>query len=111
MALTSLDFSYCSQVTNVGLAELRKMPLEVLYLEACHRVTDEGVRSLVEGKQLKTLNLVGCWGLTEGILPDLASLPLVKLSLSQKTFSDAGLEVLRRAVPTIKELYLRSGFY
>lgn len=96
------------EVTDAGLAELREAPLEDIDLSYCERVSDEGVCALISGKPLTKLVLYGCGKVTEGILPTLLGLPLVKLSLTEGQFSETGLALLKDAFPSI-DLYVEEG--
>lgn len=90
MPLKSLDLSF-RNVTDAGLAHLIEAPLQSLYLRGCNRITDGGVQSLIHGKPLTALDLRECLLVSDEILPDLADLPLVKLSLSGESLYDFGL--------------------
>lgn len=102
MPLVGLALTQCSKVTDAGLAELRAAPLKDIHISGSEHITNDGIQALVEGKLVKKLNLTGCVMLNEGILSILMGLALVELFLSCTNISDAGLQELIRAVPTIK---------
>lgn len=111
MPLTSLHLGrYYPDITDGGLAELRAAPLKDLYLVCCDRVTDDGVRSLIEGKSLTRISLSACRRLSSGILPTLIDLPLEKLLVSGfgadggLSSSDAAMDGLFQAIPSLQEL-------
>lgn len=96
-------------ITDAGLAAvLKDAPLTVLNLIDCSGVSNEGVSYLVSGKQITHLNLQNCGLVTAAILPTLRALPLVNLRLSEGVLSEADLEGLLKAVPSIKEVHLAS---
>lgn len=107
MPLTTLNMRGVS-IMDAQLVQLRQAPLQSLNLSS-RLITDDGVRTLVEGMPLATLRLEGCSGVTEGILATLAGLPLVYLYVDGGNFSDAGLGGLIQAVPSIKEVCVTVG--
>jgi len=60
-ALTQLDLSRCSLVTNRGVLVLRRLKtLRVLELQGCTRISDEGLRGLAALSGLTSLNVARC---------------------------------------------------
>lgn len=104
LPLIVLRLNWLFTVTDAGLAAFEEVPLENLSLMGCG-FTDEGIRSLVGMRNLTKLDLRDC-KITEGVLPTLQKLPLVYLRVTQGVFTDAGIEGLRRAVPSLEELVL-----
>lgn len=117
MPLKVLSLDCCScDVTDAGLANLRRVPLENLNLRGGRQFTESGVQSLIIGKPLKSLDLSWCSRITEGISLTLMDLPLVNLfvsgqhpSLSGAGFSLAALDGLILSVPSIKEVLVFSA--
>lgn len=100
----------CHELTDANIAHLRNAPLEDLMLEGCDKVSDEGLASLLEGKQLTKLNLCQCAWITEGVFLALRGLPLVKLELFGENFANADAAVMSLVpeVPSIAEVVLNS---
>ena len=80
-----------ANVTDAGLAYLKCLPLQTLYLSGCKALTDAGLAHL-KCLPLHTLDLSNCSALTDAGLAHLKCLPLYTLILSNcKAVTDAGL--------------------
>lgn len=104
--LTALDLSY-NRFTDGGLGLFNKSPLQDLSLQFCAHLTDKGLSSFLAGKPITSLNLRMAdrdGKVTREILQVLMDLPLVKLVVDDRLFSDVDLEALFQAVPSITEV-------
>jgi len=91
--LTSLDFSRTSTYTDDDwLKAIQNLPLTSLNLEGCFEITNEGLESLSK-MPIIYLNLTGCWNIN-----NLQSLQntLSSLNLSTTYISDSELEPLSK---------------
>jgi hypothetical protein len=75
-----LELGDCTNITGVGLVNLKGMPLTSLNLIRCCNLTDSGLTYL-KGLPLTDLNLQGCNAITDAGLLFLKGLPLKKLDL------------------------------
>jgi hypothetical protein len=64
-----------TQIGDLGLKTLSRIPLETLILNRCHHISDKGVRFITQ-LSLKHLNLVSCEKLTEKSLIHVSKLNL-----------------------------------
>ena len=111
--LTSLELFDCTNVTDMGLKELKhvsklaSLSLEscvgefadrCLYLDlsSCCKITDAGLKDLGHMSDLTSLNLTNCCKITDAGLKDLGHMPnLTSLNLSFcRDITDEGLKVL-----------------
>lgn len=113
--MTSLEVLHISlnrRITDAGLAFLIETPLQQLSLHFCKYLSNDGLCSFLAGKPLTCLDLrmVGVTRhgrkVTDRVLPTLMGLPLVKLVLDDRLLSDASLEALLEAVPSIEEVHV-----
>jgi hypothetical protein len=97
--LEGLDLSFCSRVTDAGLAHLRGLhSLRFLDLRGC-RVTDAGLGHLGGLTSLRHLNLAGCEQVTDAGLTHLRGLTSLRhLELWGCRVTDAGLAHLQGLV-------------
>ena len=94
LRLKELNLSSCD-VTDAGLAHLSALPLQKLDLSYCSKVTDAGLTHL-SALRLRELHLTHCKHITDAGLAHLSTLPLQRLSLTHcKRITDAGLAHLR----------------
>lgn len=88
--LISLDLRACSNVTDGGLYNLKKLPLQHLDL-SCRNITDAGLFHLKK-LPLRHLDLDNCANVTDSGLLHLKLLPLNHLSLFEcRNITDRGL--------------------
>ncbi len=77
--LTSLNLSYCSKITDAGLAHLKGLTkLETLGLAGSTQITDAGLVHLKGLTTLKWLSLLGCDKITDAGLAHLKGLTNLK---------------------------------
>ncbi|KAK3241197.1 hypothetical protein CYMTET_49014 [Cymbomonas tetramitiformis] len=112
-ALTSLNLSYCSGVTDEGVGALASLTtLTSLDLSYCSGVTDEGVRGLAPLTALTSLNLSYCRGVTdEGVraLAPLTALTSLELSGCSKVTSEGVGALAKLTALTSLDLSLCGG--
>lgn len=59
--IEELYLTYCTQLTDGGLAHLKKLPkLAILNLKGCEKITNTGLSHIAECKQLVSLDLTDC---------------------------------------------------
>lgn len=105
--LTALDLSYNKRITDTGLAVFADAPLQQLGLRFCWGLSDQGLCSFLARKPLTYLNLRMIGGgrtFTDGIFSTVMDLPLLKLVLDDRLFTNACLDALLQAVPSIQEV-------
>jgi hypothetical protein len=105
--ITSLDISYCKNITNVGLQRLSALrSLKVLNLNHCLHITDKGLSHITVLPSLSELYLSDC-DITDKALSHLSAIrSLTKLVFSHcSKITDRGLESLS-TLPSLETLFL-----
>ncbi len=109
-ALTSLNISYCRNITDAGIGCISgHMPgLTSLNVSKCENITDEGIKKLVRIPGLTSLNLRGCTRITDDGIKSIATMPgLTSLNLQGcvQTTAD-GIKAIATNMPQLEKLTL-----
>lgn len=109
--LTSLDLSYCSNITDEGLTKLATLPnLIFLDVSFCLKITDNGLKELIKIQNLMSLNISCCLGITEDCIKELIKIQsLEALSLSGLDIKNKTLKLLAH-LPNLTFLDLSACF-
>jgi len=101
-ALTYLNLTRCSNVTDAGVRELGgHTKLTELYLHGCSLVTNEGVQELRGLTKLTELCLNYCSKVTDKGLKHVTSPAIAYLGLFGTSTTQAGRDELKAALPAL----------
>ena len=103
--LTSLDLSFCDQITDAGLKHLKDLPnLTSLNLSGCWRITNAGLEHLKSLTNLTSLDLRDCSKITDaglGHISGLTNLTSLELGWCDQITND-GVNWLKKHLPNLK---------
>ncbi|KAH3763948.1 leucine Rich Repeat family protein [Pelomyxa schiedti] len=110
--LTSLSLGYCQYLTDVAAQSLAQMPqLNDLDISYCSGISNEGVALILGSlRQLVSLSLEGLIGITPQTLANIAfHRSLTKLNLNDVGIEDVAMNTIIRGCPGITDLYLANS--